>query len=197
MARKQCWKEIAMLHHEENRWIGRAQAGDKEAFAALVDCYRPSIFRLLQGMAGSVHAAEDLTQETFLKAWANLHSFKPGTYFGAWLSRIGRNVFLNSRRGKRFSIPHRDLPETLATGDPDPLAVLVTKETQSVVERAVAGLSGTSRAAFLLRTREDLPFPEIGRILSLTAATARWHFFRARNVLAKKLGPVLEKKAQT
>jgi RNA polymerase sigma-70 factor, ECF subfamily len=182
-----------MHHPEEERWIGRAQAGDREAFAALVDCHRPSIYRLLHGMAGSIHAAEDLTQEVFLKAWASLHTFKPGTYFGAWLSRIARNVFLNSRRGKRFTIPHRDLPETLPAAEPDPLAVLLSAETQTLVDRAVAGLPGTCRAAFLLRTREELPFPEIAKALSLTAATARWHFFRARHVLAKKLGPLLEK----
>src|ERR1700719_604890 len=74
-------KENAMTHADESTWIRRAQAGDREAFAALVSCHRPQLYRLLCGMTRDKHAAEDLTQDVLVKAWTHLRSFRPGTYF--------------------------------------------------------------------------------------------------------------------
>jgi RNA polymerase sigma-70 factor (ECF subfamily) len=184
-----------MHHPEEHNWICRAQAGDREAFAALVHEYRPSIYRLLYGLTQNAHAAEDLEQEVFLKAWVHLKSFKPGSRFWPWLARIARNTFLNTRRGRRGAARHYPLPDSLAAHDPDPVAALLTEETQAMMEAALDRLPVTSRAAFLLRTRERMPFVGVAQELSLTAATARWHVFRARRLLRQKLKPFLEGRA--
>jgi RNA polymerase sigma-70 factor, ECF subfamily len=183
-----------MSHPEEVTWIRRAQEGDHEAFAALVGCHRQRLYRLLYGMTRDAHAAEDLTQDVLVKAWTHLGSFRPGTYFQSWLARIARNAFLNGRRRKQFSIPHDGLPETLVTREPGPDAAMLGRETQALVDAAVARLPGKTRAAFVLRTRDELPFPEIGRALSLTATTARWHFFQARQLLVQRLGATMKEK---
>ncbi|MGL6097029.1 MAG: RNA polymerase sigma factor, partial [Fimbriiglobus sp.] len=74
---------------EEPEWIAAAQRGDRAAFARLVDAYWDRLYRWLYQMTRDRHRAEDLVQETFLKALAGLGSFRPGTNFRAWLFRIG------------------------------------------------------------------------------------------------------------
>jgi RNA polymerase sigma-70 factor (ECF subfamily) len=187
-------KEDAMSHVEEQAWIHRAQAGDPEAFAALVEYYRDPIYRVLRALTQNTHAAEDLTQEVFLKAWAKLKTFKQGACLRPWLTRIARNAFLNSRRGKQYTTPHLRLQDTLAAREPGPVAVLETQETQTMVDAAVDRLPHKYQMAFLLRTREEQPFLEIAQALSITAATARWHVFQARQQLLQNLGPLLDRK---
>src|SRR5262249_484500 len=83
---------------EEHLLVRAAQEGDRRAFAALVERYWDRLYRWLYHLTHDCHAAEDLTQETFLKAFAALDSFRAGTNFRAWLFRIGHNSFANQRR---------------------------------------------------------------------------------------------------
>jgi len=178
-----------MCHPEETTLVCRAQAGDHEAFVALIERYRKLICRLLLNLTNSAHVAEDLAQDVFLKAWVNLKSFQPGTCFRAWLTRIARNAFLNSRRKKCAAIGRDGVMKTLATPEPGPVAVLLARETLSMVEAAEANLPAMTRAAFCLRIHQELSFRDVGRALSLTAATARWHVFQARRLLRQRLRP--------
>jgi RNA polymerase sigma-70 factor, ECF subfamily len=178
-------------HPDEDPLIRRAQAGDREAFADIAGRYWGRLHRWLQGLTRSTHAAEDLTQDVLLKAWANLNSFQPGTHFRAWLFRIAGNAYLDSRRGPRGA-PRRELPLTLAARDPDPVATLLSQETQTLVRSAVAQLPAAFRAPFLLRVHEGLSFQEIAAALGLTEETARWRVFRARRLLLRRLGAVLD-----
>jgi len=182
--------EDHMSHLEEPALIQRAQAGDREAYAALIETYWNVIYGQLLGMTRNTHAAEDLTQDVFLKAWAKLKSFTTGTHFRAWLARIGRNAFLNSRRDRRMTTSNERIEKSLIARDPSPMAVLASRETQSMVEAETARLPPTSQAAFWMRTRDELPFLEVGRALRITAATARWHVFQARQTLQKRLQPM-------
>ncbi len=181
-----------MDQSQEQAWIRQAQAGDAAAFARLVEDYWGRIHRWLFGLTRNAHAAEDLTQDVFLKAWAKLHTFAAGTYFRAWLFRLASNCFLDSRRGPR-GIPTQPLPPAAAGRDPDPVATLCTQETQTKVEAALARLPLKFRGPFLLRMQEELSFQEIGRTLGLTEETARWRVFKARQLLLKTLGPVLDR----
>jgi RNA polymerase sigma-70 factor (ECF subfamily) len=183
--------ETQVAEPEEQTWIRQAQAGDREAFASLVECYWMQIFRCLYSLSQNTHAAEDLTQEVFLKALAKLKSFKPGSHFRAWLFRIAHNSFLNSRRGPRIAARPQPLSHGLTARQPDPMTTLATHETLALVEAAVDRLPVRYRMALLLRAREQLPFLEIGQILSVTTATARWHVFKARHLLLQELGAIL------
>src|SRR6185437_12955644 len=85
----------------EPQLIRAAQAGDRSAFAVLVEAYWERLYRWLFHLTHHRHQAEDLAQEAFLKAFAHLARFRPDTNFRAWLFRIAHNSFANSRRAGR------------------------------------------------------------------------------------------------
>src|SRR5438445_9620374 len=95
------WVRLATSEHperlaaDEAALVGRAQAGDREAFAALVERYYDRVYRWLYRLTHHQHQAEDLTQETFLKAFRALAMFRKGSNFSAWVYRIAYNGFLN------------------------------------------------------------------------------------------------------
>ncbi|WP_162657113.1 RNA polymerase sigma factor [Tuwongella immobilis] len=174
---------------EETGLIRDAQAGDRRAFAALVDRYWEPLYRWLCYLSHDPTTAEDLTQETFLKAFAALESFRPGSHFRAWLFRIGQNNFVNHRREqkrKQFTLPM----ELTQPGD-GPLGELLSREGVTKLVEAIHKLPTDFRAALLLRIEEELSFKEIATILSITEETARWRVFKARQKLMQVLSPEL------
>ena len=183
--------EARVSHEDEHSWVCRAQAGDGTAFAALVDRYWPRVQRWLHGLTLDRQAAEDLAQEVFLKAWSHLASFAPGTNLRAWLFCIARRCLIDSRRCGR-SPPAGRLPDAVAGHEPGPVSTLIGRETQTLVREAVARLPVVFRAAFLLRTQEELSYQEIARVLELTEETVRWRVFKARKLLLQVLGNALD-----
>ena len=182
-----------MAHDEaEMNWVRRAQAGDADAFASLVERYWTQIYRWLYALNRELHTAEDLTQETFLKAWANLRQFTAGTRFRAWLFQIARNSHIDRRRSHRPD-RRRPLPEHLPAADAEPGAALQDRETQVLVRKAIDELPPAFRAPFLLRTQEELSYGEIAQILALTEETVRWRVFKARQQLLSELGARLDR----
>src|SRR5262249_4227179 len=158
-----------------------------EAFAGLVEAYWDRLYRWLYHLAHDRHTAEDLAQEAFLKAFANLQRFQAGTNFQAWLFRIAYNRFVNHyRRTARARLP---LPATLAAEEPGPVEEAVGRETQQTLARAVGRLPGEYRAALLLRVEEGMSFRQIAAVLEITEETARWRVFKARQKLMEVLHP--------
>ena len=178
------------LPTEEAEWIRAAQAGDRSAFAQLIERYWDRLYRWLYRMTRDRHTAEDLTQETFLKALAAVKTFRAGSNFRAWVFRIGHNNFVNQKRAeRRTKVP---LPEDVAAAELG-LAETATenREALEAVARAVADLPSDFRAALTLRVEEGLSFREVARILNTTEETARWRVFKARQKLMKVLSPEL------
>jgi len=174
---------------EENEWIRDAQNGDRSAFAHLVERYWDRLYRWLYHITRDRHTAEDLTQETFLKALAALKSFRPGSNFRAWVFRIGHNNFVNQKRSDRRT--KHQLPDDAAAADIGTEAAIEHRETLEVVAKAVAELPEDFRAALTLRVEEELSFREVAKILNTTEETARWRVFKARQKLMKVLAPEL------
>ncbi len=174
------------LLHEEARIIVRARDGDRAAFAELVERYWQRLFRWLFHLTRDRHAAEDLCQETFLRAFAHLHRFQPGTNFTAWIYRIGHNAFANQCRAARKREP---LPDDLYDRGQGPVEEAVGREAAEDVARALEQLPTDYRAALLLRIEEDLSFRQIAEVLNLTEETARWRVFKARQKLLGLLSP--------
>ena len=178
------------LPGEEAEWVQAAQAGDRPAFARLVDRYWDRLYRWLYHLTRDRHAAEDLTQETFLKALAAIRSFRPGSNFRAWVFRIGHNNFVNQKRADRRA--KQQLPDDLAeAGRGGPVESAENREALEVVAAAVAALPPDFRAALLLRVEEGLSFREVAKVLGTTEETARWRVFKARQKLVKVLAPEL------
>lgn len=176
------------LSEDEAEWIRAAQAGDRAAFARLVERYWDRLYRWLYQLTRDRHAAEDLTQETFLKALAALGSFRLGTNFRAWVYKIGHNNFVNQKRAeKRTKV---SLPEDLPGRDGAEIeAGSENREALEAVNRAVADLPPDFRAALMLRVNEGLSFRDVARILKTTEETARWRVFKARQKLLQVLSP--------
>ena len=175
---------------EEAEWIRDAQAGDRSAFARLFERDRDRLYRWLYHLTRDRHAAEDLTQETFLRALAAVKSFRPGSNFRAWVFRIGHNNFVNQKRAERRT--KHQLPDDAASpAGPTAEGTAESREALEVVERAVADLAPEFRAALFLRVYEGMSFREVAKALDTTEETARWRVFKARQKLMKVLSPEL------
>jgi RNA polymerase sigma-70 factor (ECF subfamily) len=176
---------------EERDWVQRASAGDRDAFAALVDRYWSAIRAWLTGLTGRVHLAEDLTQEAFLKAWVALPAIASAEVFRVWLYRIARNEFLATLRRPQAANTDASTEVFPDPPDPapDPVAAAIEHEEQAALRVAIGKLPVMYREAYLLWTHESLSYPEIARILDVTEETARWRVCEAR----RRLTRILEK----
>jgi RNA polymerase sigma-70 factor (ECF subfamily) len=178
------------LQSEEHSLIAAAQQGDRQAFALLVERYWDGLYRWLYHLSHDRHSAEDVAQETFLKAFRGLSRFRAGTNFRAWLFRIAHNSLANLRRVKARA--RLALPEDVPANGEGPADIAISREALELLARAVARLPAEFRSAFLLRAEEGLSFREIGDVLGLTEETARWRVFKARQKLLSVLAPQLD-----
>ena len=153
------------------------------AFDALVAAHWEPVYRLAYHLCGNVPDAQDVAQETFLKAMAACGSFRPGTNLRAWLLRITSNAFLDLRRRAKTA-RQTPLETEPAVSDPD---VVEGDEQLRMLWRAIHGLDDLQRTVFLLRTQDDQSFREIAATLNTTEETARWHMLQARRKLMKAL----------
>lgn len=178
-----------LLPGEEAEWIVAAQDGDRAAFARLVERYWDRLYRWLYHLTRDRHQAEDLVQETFLKALAALDSFRAGSNFRAWLFRIGHNNFVNLKRAERRT--GGVLPEDASSHEAGPIDVAQDREAIRLVAQAIRELPPDFRAALTLRADEGMSFREVAAVLNVTEETARWRVFKARQKLLKVLAPEL------
>ncbi len=169
--------EAALLH--------AAQAGDRDAFAQVVHRYWPRLFRWLYHLTHDRHLAEDIAQETFLKALAHLGRFRVGTNFRAWLFCIGHNAFANAHRAR--SRRRAALPDDLPAREPGPVERACSREAMAGLAEAVDRLPNDFKAALLLRVEEGLSFRQIAGVMDITEETARWRVFKARQKLLGEL----------
>ncbi len=178
------------LLNEEAEWIRAAQSGDRDGFNRLVERYWDRLYRWLYHLTHDRHSAEDLTQETFLKALGAVQSFRPGSNFRAWIFRIGHNNFVNQKRSDKRT--KQQLPDDAAA--PETTGTEITAESREILEvvgQAVADLPADFRSALMLRVDEELSFRDVAKILGTTEETARWRVFKARQKLMKVLSPEL------
>lgn len=184
--------------------VARFQAGDESAFEPLVARSEAEIFRLARRMLGDSEDALDAAQETFLRAYRGLRSFRGEAAFRSWLIGIAINVCRNKRgsaasRARRLSVPLLDEdPESgaavghdLADPRPGPEAAAHGAEIQRALERALATLAGEHREILLLREMEGLEYDEIARALGCPLGTVKSRLCRARTALREALEGLL------
>jgi RNA polymerase sigma-70 factor, ECF subfamily len=174
---------------DEADLIRSAQAGDRPAFAALIERYWERLYRWLCRLTRDGTTAEDLAQETFLKAFAAVRSFRPGSNFRAWLFRIGHNNFVNQRRQIRHN--RQPLVPEIAEEPRGPVSETLSREALTLIAEAVGKLPSDFRGALTLRVEEGLSFRDIAEVLGITEETARWRVFKARQKLMGVLAPEL------
>jgi RNA polymerase sigma-70 factor (ECF subfamily) len=176
--------------------VSRARTGDAEAFRQLVERHSRPIFRVAYRMTGNQHDADDVVQETFLRAYRQLDSFEERANFSTWVHRIAINCSLDfmrvrGRHGKHL-VPVNDdehPQRELASEAPQPDRLVLSAELQQHVSQALERLSGNERTAFVLRHFEGMPVEEIGRTLGIQVSAAKHTIFRAVKKLREALEP--------
>jgi RNA polymerase sigma-70 factor, ECF subfamily len=154
-------------------------------FAAVVEAHWAAVYRFLYSLSGNCHEAEDLTQETFLRALRRRDSFKPGTKMRSWLLRIAANACFDTRR-KQKRVSFRALEYEVASPETRPEHRLETVEQSELLRVALEELSDLTRMVFHLRAVEDLSFREIASLAEISEEAARWHMHHARTRMLKR-----------
>jgi len=157
----------------------------REKVAAWVREHWDAVFAMLYRICPNRHEAEDLTQETFLRAGRRHATFAPGSNTRAWLMRIAVNAHLDLRRRQQVA-GTRPLNDTPSPARP-PESRIAHNELAAAIDTALTGLSEPARVVFLLRTREGMSFADIARVIETSEATARWHMLQARRHLLDQL----------
>ena len=176
--------------------LARARQGDSEAFRVLVERHGRSVFRLAYRMTGNEQDAEDVVQESFLRAYRQLGRFESRANFGTWLYRIVANCsvdLMRARQARHDQTRSESLDEamTLPAGEePGPERLARSAEIAARVRTALGGLSPLERAAFTLRHYEGRSIDEISRALGLGMSAAKHSVFRAVKKLRIALEPL-------
>jgi RNA polymerase sigma-70 factor (ECF subfamily) len=179
--------------------VERAQSGDSDAFRLLVEQHSRAIFRLAFRMTGNEQDAEDVVQETFLRAYRQLSRYEARSSFSTWLYRIASNYALDlirmrkrhEDRRERGSSEDHDILLTVPETSPGPDRVLYGFQVKDKVNAALDELSAQERAAFVLRHFEGLSIEEIGQSLGTGTNATKHSIFRAVQKLRKSLEPVV------
>lgn len=184
------------MDSENAQLIREAIEGDQKAYAEIVNRYRAQIFNLIVRMVRLRDEAEDLTQETFIKAFNALPSFNAEYAFSTWLYKIAVNNCIDHFRKKRLKTYPLDNPIPSKDGElqrefPDqngtPDSGLMEKERQGQIQEAIDSLPVKYREAILLRHGHDKSYEEISDELNIPIGTVKVRIFRAREMLKKKL----------
>ena len=184
--------------------VAQSREGDRIAFGELVRRYQGKIFRLAQHVTQNREDAEDVLQETFLKAYEHLDQFKGDSKFYTWIVRIAVNQALMKLR-RRKTDKSVSLDEQIDTGedtmlreiaawDEDPEQRFSREELATILDSAVDGLEPIYRSVFILRDVEDLSTEETAKALDLSVPAVKSRLLRARLQLREKLTRYFKRK---
>jgi RNA polymerase sigma-70 factor (ECF subfamily) len=188
--------------HADLALVQRAQANDRAAFNEIVLRYKNKVYNYIFRMVHSALDAEDLTQETFVRAYLSIRSFQSRASLNTWLFRIATNLCIDySRKTKKIQgmttslslenedddETERDIPDVAF----DPQRLLLNKELGKRLDTALRELPEKLRTVVLLYDIEGLPYDEISNIVGCPLGTVKSRLFNARSVLRQKLAPYL------
>lgn len=177
----------------EHSLIQRAQKGDHDAFAELVDEHQRYVYNLALRVVKDENEALDLTQDAFVRAWTALPNFKGQSQFRTWLYRIVTNLCYNRLPNLRRSL--NDLGDNVMEEIPDfdnPADQLESTETRKYLYQAIDRLDENYRLLIALRYQHELSYEEISSTLNLPLGTVKTGIFRAKEQLRKSLAHLEE-----
>ena len=170
----------------EAECIKLARKGDQDAFAQIVETYQNPVYNLCYRMLGTPQAAEDAAQESFWRAYKNLHRYDTKRPFPTWLLSIAAHYCIDQQRRKR--LPTMDLNEiiefTAEDPAPSPESSLVNVEFSDKVQHQLAQLSENDRAVLILRYWHEYSENEICKTLSISKSAVKSRLHRARKHMA-------------
>ena len=188
-----------MMEESDAALVTRAREGDQDAFRLLVERHSVRLFQLAFRMTGNEQDAEDLVQETFLRAYKQLNRFQSRAGLGTWLYRIAANCSLDllrrqKRRGDQERAVEFDSEEAfpaILSGAPAPDQQVYHGEVRQKVESAMRELTPMERTAFVLRHFEGQSIEEIGSALGVGPGATKQSIFRAVQKMRRALEPLV------
>ena len=176
--------------------LAQARAGNREAFRTLVERHSRAVFRVAYRITGNEADAEDVVQETFLRAYTELPRFESRAGFGTWAHRIAANCAIDLIRRRRNTVSDADdqsepLLARLASPAPGPERVAAGRQLRERMDRVLDELTPLERAAFTLRHLEQQSVEEISAALGQNPAATRHSIFRAVAKMRRALEPMV------
>ena len=181
--------------------VRRAKKGDYRAFDLLVLKYQSRIVSIAFKFVKEIQLAEDISQESFIKAYRSIDSFREESAFYTWLYRItantAKNYLISKGRRKESSISDFNISENedffeLPTSD-SPEQILMAQSLKDTIYDALSGLPEDTRTALSLREFEGLNYEEIAEIMNCPVGTVRSRIFRGREALENLISPITDK----
>jgi len=191
---------------DETALVARAKEGDSEAFNTLVNRYARNIFRLAQNITQNAEDAEDVLQETFMKAYEHLGTFEGQSKFYTWIVRIAVNEALMKLRKRKWDktvwldepvqTDDDKVGREIAIWEDDPEQRYSQTELREILDKAINGLSPAYRSVFILRDMEEFSIEETAKALDLSIPAVKSRLLRARLQLRDKLTGFFKKKVE-
>jgi RNA polymerase sigma-70 factor, ECF subfamily len=166
--------------------IARWSAGDERAATYLVERHAPALARFAASL-GQRTDIEEVVQDTFVRAFGSIESFRADSSLRTWLFTIERRLVLDRRRVERRRKDDTSVDETDAATEFDALDEIVAEEAEARVRKAVEQLSRLQREVFLLRVNEGLSYKEIAEVVGSTEGAARVHYHNAMRAVKESL----------
>jgi RNA polymerase sigma-70 factor (ECF subfamily) len=186
-----------VLTVDEDAVLAQARSGNRDAFRSIVERHSRTIFRVAFRLTRSEQDAEDIVQETFLKAYQELGRFEARAGVGTWLYRIAANAAIDLLRRRTTTVERSADSRAdahvarLASPAPGPERQALGTELRGMVDAAMAHLTPLERAAFTLRHLEQRPVNEIASLLDQSPTATRHSIFRAVAKVRRALEPAL------
>ncbi len=172
--------------------VTRVCAGDSEAFRLIFERYSRPVISFIFDMVNDRALAEELTQETFVRAFRAIRTMRRETKFSTWLFGIARNVARESLRARARAINHIDLADKsvldLSDHKPVPVEGVLSKELNDVIRRSLAELDEDKRLVFTLKVLHQCSYEEIAEITGFTLAKLKTDLHRARAEMRRRVG---------
>lgn len=178
--------------------LAAARSGDYASFERLYEMHRDAVYRFAYQMTHSRDAAEDITQETFVRAFENLHRFRNDAKFTTWILRITSNLCTDRARmsQRRQTLEQQEAGsglEWMTVGTSiNPVEEMERERRAVIVRKAVQGLPVHHRTVIILRDFEERDYEEIAQILNCSVGGAKLRVLRARRALRDRLLPLLK-----
>ncbi|KAB7704111.1 RNA polymerase sigma factor SigW [Bacillus aerolatus] len=178
------------------RRIKQVLKGDQNAFGEIVELYKDKVYQICYRMLWDRYEAEDAAQETFIKAFINIHTYDPGKKFATWLYRIATNLCIDRIRKKKPDY-HLDaevagteglnMYSQVASAEKLPEEAVENLELKETIQAAIFKLPEKYRSVIVLKYIEELQLQEIAEILELPLGTVKTRVHRGREALRKYL----------
>lgn len=196
---RRCSLKNSRMEPTDAAFVSRARTGDADAFRVLVERHSGSLFGLAYRMTGNESDAEDVVQESFLRAYRQLRAFDERASFGSWVYRITVNCSLDlmrarRRRSEQLQAADQEMEDPIAalpSPDPAPDRLALSGEIRERLVSAMSRLSDTERSAFVLRHFEGMCLEDVSRALGCRPGAAKHSVFRAVRKLRRALEPAV------